>query len=602
MPSDKERTGEHRDAGRVLIGLRELAEEAGIPDVVTEAEEALARLRESRFHLAVMGQYKRGKSTLINALLGEPVLPTGVLPLTSIATELKSGPRRRAEVIFSNGRREEVPIDDLALYCTEKHNPQNQKGVARVQVELPNPRLASGLVITDTPGIASTHAHNTRAAYDYLTHADAAVLVFGVDPPISEAESDFVERASGYLDRLFFLLNKVDYIPPNDRREALEFTRQVLACRLGERAAAAARLLPVSAKLALEAKQGQNEDLLRESGLPAFEAELDRFIAHSKAEAVVGAAARRSLRLAREIQSRLLAEQAALRLPLTELEGASAALTATLERGRTRHRETLFVLDGELKELERVLDERVDRFREQETTSLGRRAEGFLEGKAKTRLAPAQLMRELEEFRSRLLVWEFEAWRRELEADLNEHLRSPGQRFEEETSSLVAEVREQASEILRVKLPPVADSGRLSTESSLWYLTGDISKPFMPELNLLSFSAILPRAVVLGRLKRDLARSVAEEVDRNCGRVRYDVLVRLEKAGRGLQASLERRFEAAIQSLAQGLERARAVRKEGEERTAAALERVDRLLAEAARLVTMATQLVEAAPARSPAP
>lgn len=137
--------GKKRDAaGQVLVKLRDLARAADFAALAAEAEEALARLRESRFHLAVMGQFKRGKSTLINALLGESVLPTGILPLTSIATEVRHGSARRAEVVFEDGRRETVAVDDLALYCTEKHNPGNHKRVARVEVGYPTPCWTGG--------------------------------------------------------------------------------------------------------------------------------------------------------------------------------------------------------------------------------------------------------------------------------------------------------------------------------------------------------------------------------------------------------------------------------------------------------------------------
>lgn len=83
--------------GRLLEELRDLAAASEFPGLAEEAGEALERLRESRFHPAVMGQFKRGKSTLINALLGEPLLPSGILPLTSIATEIRRGPARRAD-------------------------------------------------------------------------------------------------------------------------------------------------------------------------------------------------------------------------------------------------------------------------------------------------------------------------------------------------------------------------------------------------------------------------------------------------------------------------------------------------------------------------
>jgi len=337
------------------------------------------------------------------------------------------------------------------------------------------------------------------------------------------------------------------------------------------------------ARLALEGRLEGDENRVRASGIREFETRLGAFLARSKGQTVLGAAARRGLRLAREVEGQLAAEEAALRLPLAELDDVSAALAAALEQGRSRHREILFVLSGEMKELERVLDDEVDRFRERETASLGRRAGEFLE--ANTDLPVGELTRKLEEVCSKLLVADFEAWRRDLERDLDRRLREIGDRFEAETSVLIDQVRRRASELLQVWLPSVAENGQLAGETRLWYMTGEISKPFMPEVNLLTLSALLPRAVVMRRLRRDLARNVAEEVDRNCGRVRYDVLVRLDETGRQLRASLERRFETTMESLARGLARAAEAKKAGGERVGGQLRRTRRLLEEARSLV-----------------
>jgi ribosome biogenesis GTPase A len=120
------------------------------------------KLASNELHLAVLGQMKRGKSSFINALLGAEVLPTGVLPVTAAITEIKYGPAPCAAILHTTGQREEVGMSTLADYITEAGNPGNKRQVASVEIAYPSPFLESGMVIIDTPGIGSTHAHNTR--------------------------------------------------------------------------------------------------------------------------------------------------------------------------------------------------------------------------------------------------------------------------------------------------------------------------------------------------------------------------------------------------------------------------------------------------------
>ncbi len=160
------------------------------------------RLAEERFHLAVLGQFKRGKSTLLNALIGEPLLPVGVVPLTSIPTFLRSGARRAVRVSFYDGKHTDfagLTLEQasavLARHVTEKENPENRLGVAQVEVEHPSALLRAGVVLIDTPGIGSTFRHNTEATLNFLPQCDAAVFVVSADPPITEAEREFLKAA-----------------------------------------------------------------------------------------------------------------------------------------------------------------------------------------------------------------------------------------------------------------------------------------------------------------------------------------------------------------------------------------------------------------------
>ncbi len=90
-------------------------------------EYAIEKLADNKFNLVVMGEFKRGKTSFINALLGEAVLPMAVVPLTSIITELIYGDIPSAEVIFEDGQRKTIPLETLDDYVTERENPKQRK-------------------------------------------------------------------------------------------------------------------------------------------------------------------------------------------------------------------------------------------------------------------------------------------------------------------------------------------------------------------------------------------------------------------------------------------------------------------------------------------
>ncbi len=160
------------------------------------------RLAQERLQVAVLGQFKRGKSTFLNALLGDPVLPTGVVPLTSIATFIRFAAVPSMRVSFLDGRVTEEPDaahgetlrEQLARFVTEEGNPQNRLRVARVDVGYPAAILSHGIVLIDTPGIASTLRHQTDAAIEVLRECDAGFFVLSVDPPVTEAELVYLDR------------------------------------------------------------------------------------------------------------------------------------------------------------------------------------------------------------------------------------------------------------------------------------------------------------------------------------------------------------------------------------------------------------------------
>jgi hypothetical protein len=159
--------------GSALAVLAEIAGAIGADEVVAEVRDLAERIAEGRFYVTCVGQFKRGKSTLLNALIGESILPTGVAPVTSVVTVVRYGQRPSAQVRLAGSGWSPIDSATLADYVTEERNPGNEKGVEAVEVHIPSPLLGTGMCLVDTPGIGSVFASGSVATRKFVPHIDA---------------------------------------------------------------------------------------------------------------------------------------------------------------------------------------------------------------------------------------------------------------------------------------------------------------------------------------------------------------------------------------------------------------------------------------------
>jgi predicted GTPase len=183
------------DLAAIVRSLLHTAERLRDDVSIAECRRALARLAEDRFNLAIVGQFSRGKSSLMNALLGSEKLPTGILPLTSVITTVTYGETEKV-LLQREGWTfpQEIQLNQLAEYVTQGQNPGNEKRVVLAEVQLPNELLRLGVHFVDTPGVASAIAANTRTTRQFLPEADAAILVTSFESPMTEAEMEFLHE------------------------------------------------------------------------------------------------------------------------------------------------------------------------------------------------------------------------------------------------------------------------------------------------------------------------------------------------------------------------------------------------------------------------
>jgi GTP-binding protein EngB required for normal cell division len=215
-----------------LLRLSDLAQELGAEPVAEEARELAARVSEGRFYVACVGQFKRGKSTLLNALVGHEVVPTGFIPVTAVPTVIRFDDRLHARVRMRDGAWRAVAITDLKQYVTEELNPENKKAVDGAEVFVPSPLLSSGMCFVDTPGLGSVFTGNTATTQAFIPHIDAALVVVGADPPIAGEELALVEAVGKQVQNLILIINKADRTSDPERAAAAKFTREILEKRL----------------------------------------------------------------------------------------------------------------------------------------------------------------------------------------------------------------------------------------------------------------------------------------------------------------------------------------------------------------------------------
>lgn len=179
-------------------------------------------------NVAVLGRFKAGKSSFINHFMGRELLPVGVVPVTSVITELRGGRQDEAQVCFLDGHTEAVPLERIKGFIAESQNPENVKGVDKVRVSVPELARYAALRLIDTPGLESAHAHNTETSLAWVPNVDLALVAVGVDPPLSQQDVTLIRKLFEYTPKICVLLTKVDVLTEHEREEVLQFVRTQL--------------------------------------------------------------------------------------------------------------------------------------------------------------------------------------------------------------------------------------------------------------------------------------------------------------------------------------------------------------------------------------
>lgn len=188
---------------------------------------------EEPIDVAVLGQFKSGKSSLLNAVLGEDVFPVGAVPVTAVITRAAAGPERVVRVTHLDGSVEEAAPDRLAEFVTEAGNPGNRRRVTAADVLTPAMARWPGLRLVDTPGLGSVLTHNTEATRAWMPNVAVALVTISAERPLADEDRRLLEEARRTAPRIVVVLTKVDLLTDADRAEVTAFLDRALREHLG---------------------------------------------------------------------------------------------------------------------------------------------------------------------------------------------------------------------------------------------------------------------------------------------------------------------------------------------------------------------------------
>ena len=548
---------------QALDRLAAMAEQLGEGSVSSEVRQLVARIKEGRFFVACVGQFKRGKSTLLDAFVGEPILPTGVVPVTTVPTVLRYGNARTARVLIDRRWRTIRP-EELPQYVSEELNPENSKQVAGVEVFLPSPLLASGMCLVDTPGIGSVFSGNTETTKDFMPQIDAAILVVGADPPISGEELALIEAVAANVDEILIVLNKIDRVSVAERQQASEFATKVLEGRLQR---TVGQIYEVSALNRLNHSTDADDwNSLIENLI---------LLASKSGQAMTRSAAQRGMRrfsasLQRSIDERVRA----LREPIVNSEQRIANLRQTVSQAEQSLRDlaALFsaeqmrlamTLLGHRKEfLKQVLPIAQEEFKH-ETTAVA------------TTFGPAR-RRELMALAQAVARRHVMPWLDTEETQAEQLYGAVTQRFVNLVNGLLLRIsEEQAADFAHLPKSLDAEHGFRTRSQFFFHDMVTIAQPASPLLY--SIDCLTGRLHLRRWAQKDAANFLERLLDINASRVQGDVEQRVVESRLRLESDVRRLLREVNASAEQALSKARELMAAGTRAVQNELERLRKL-------------------------
>jgi len=319
----------HKQAKREIIArFTQLAEVADAVGMVTLARDIrtsrIPKLEAERFHLVVLGEFNHGKSTFVNALLGQDILPTGITPTTASINHVIFAANPTARVVLTSGESKYLDPGQLKEWVTVAGGHAGE--VAFVELGYPSDLLQNNVVLVDTPGVNDLNEQRAEVTYGYVPRADAVVFLLDAGQALKDSEREFLRSRvlESARDRLIFVLGKMDMLSPDERTAVVEYVKNGLAQITPDPV-----VFPLSAKDWAKSKDAN-------SGMPQLLQYFERFLARDRAQVILDNAATDAARTASYLENNLGVRMRSYDMDIGELETRIGAVREQLDASKRK--------------------------------------------------------------------------------------------------------------------------------------------------------------------------------------------------------------------------------------------------------------------------
>lgn len=360
-----------------LERLRHYSQILSLNSSIQPIDDVLERVQSNSFSVAVVGEFKRGKSTFINALLGKDILPSDILPCSATLNRVTYGVAPRVQIVYRDGREEEITTEQLADYVT-KLTPESEEKAVHIKeavVHYPVFYCQNNVDIIDTPGL-NDDASMTEVTLSVLPHVDAAIMVVMAQAPFAESEQKFLQTKllTNDLGRIIFVVTGIDrYNNPEDVDKGIKYIKDRIRKFVMQRAKdqygedspeyavydkkiGIPKVFGLSAYQALKAKQTGDGELLAKSRFLEFEAALENFLTHERGSAFLQVPINRLIASGTEILSALNLRQNALAMQKEEFQSTYEQSVTEITTLRTRSAEEMKLIDAAAENVKRHVE------------------------------------------------------------------------------------------------------------------------------------------------------------------------------------------------------------------------------------------------------
>lgn len=347
---------EHHKATKreIVARFAQLAELADAVGMVTLARDIrtsrIPKIESERFHLVVLGEFNHGKSTFVNALLGQDVLPTGITPTTASINHVVYSPNLTARVVLLSGESRYLEPSQLQDWVTVAGGHASE--VAYVELGFPSDVLANNVVLVDTPGVNDLNEQRAEVTYGYVPRADAVVFLLDAGQALKDSEREFLRSRvlDSARDRVIFVLGKMDLLSADERNDVVGYVKTGLATIVPDPI-----VFPLSAKDWAKTRDPG-------SGMPELLHHLERFLARDRAQVILDNAAADAARTASYLENNLGVRMRSYDMNIGELEQRIAAVRDQLDTSKRKLDELHVRIDADAESIKNQIDLDLDAF------------------------------------------------------------------------------------------------------------------------------------------------------------------------------------------------------------------------------------------------